>query len=174
MGMEQASGAKVLCLLNCAPNGIETMSADIEGLVQTSLNLGIFATEETCVQASFCVRSSVASQKQMLGDRLRCLTEALGGTVTVTGDYPGWQYLQDSPLRDLMSAVYKEQYGSEPKIEAIHAGVECGMLADKLSGLDCVSNGPATSEIHTFREHMPVDSVQRTWKLVVEVLRRMK
>ena len=92
----------------------------------------------------------------------------------MTGDYPGWQYLQDSPLRDLMTEVYKEQYGSEPKIEAIHAGVECGMFADKLPGLDCVSFGPDLFEIHTFREHMPVDSVQRTWKLVLEVLRRMK
>ena len=174
MPMDQVSGAKALCLLNCTPNGIETMSADIEGLVQTSLNLGVFATEEDCVQASFCVRSSVATQKQMLCERLRCLTEALGGNVTITGDYPGWQYLQESPLRDLMTEVYKEQYGSEPKIEAIHAGVECGMFADKLPGLDCVSFGPDLFEIHTFREHMPVDSVQRTWKLVLEVLRRMK
>lgn len=172
--MDQASGAKALCLLNCTPNGIETMSADIDGLVQTSLNLGVFATKEDCVQASFCVRSSVATQKQMLCDRLRCLTEALGGNVAITGDYPGWQYLQESPLRDLMTEVYKEQYGSEPKIEAIHAGVECGMFADKLPGLDCVSFGPDLFEIHTFREHMPVDSVQRTWKLVLEVLRRMK
>lgn len=172
--MDQASSAKAVCLLNCTPNGIETMSADIEGLVQTSLNLGIFATEEACVQASFCVRSSVATQKEMLVDRLRCLTEALGGTVTVNGDYPGWEYLQDSKLRDLMIEVYKEQYGSDPKIEAIHAGVECGMFADKLPGLDCVSFGPDLFEIHTFREHMPVDSVQRTWKLVLEVLRRMK
>ena len=172
--MDAASTARALCLLTCTPNGMEAMSADIEGLVQTSLNLGILVTKEDCVQASFCVRSSVATQKQMLVDRLRSLTEALGGTVTVTGDYPGWEYLPDSGLRDLMSNVYQEQYGELPKIEAIHAGVECGMFADKLPGLDCVSFGPNLYDIHTFREHMPIDSVQRTWKFTREVLKRMK
>ena len=172
--MDETSTGRVLCLLTCAPNGIQTMSADIEGLVQTSLNLGILSTGEAGVQASYCVRSSVESQKQMLVDRLRCLTEMLGGELTVSGDYPGWEYLQESPLRDLMTAVYTEQYGSAPKIEAIHAGVECGMFAGKLPGLDCVSFGPDLFDIHTFRERMPVSSVQRTWKLVLEVLKRMK
>lgn len=172
--MDAASTGRVLCLLTCTPNGIQTMSADIEGLVQTSLNLGILSTDETGVQASYCVRSSVETQKQMLVDRLRCLTETLGGELTVSGDYPGWEYLQESPLRDLMTAVYTEQYGSAPRIEAIHAGVECGMFAGKLPGLDCVSFGPDLFDIHTFRERMPVSSVQRTWKLVLEVLKRMK
>ena len=172
--MDETSTGRVLCLLTCAPNGIQTMSADIEGLVQTSLNLGILSTGEAGVQASYCVRSSVETQKQMLVDRLRCLTEMLGGELTVSGDYPGWEYLQESPLRDLMTAVYTEQYGSAPKIEAIHAGVECGMFAGKLPGLDCVSFGPDLFDIHTFRERMPVSSVQRTWKLVIEVLKRMK
>ena len=172
--MDETSTGRVLCLLTCAPNGIQTMSADIEGLVQTSLNLGILSTGEAGVQASYCVRSSVETQKQMLVDRLRCLTEMLGGELTVSGDYPGWEYLQESPLRDLMTAVYTEQYGSAPKIEAIHAGVECGMFAGKLPGLDCVSFGPDLFDIHTFRERMPVSSVQRTWKLVLEVLKRMK
>ena len=172
--MDEVSTGRVLCLLTCAPNGIQTMSADIEGLVQTSLNLGILSTDEAGVQASYCVRSSVETQKQMLVDRLRCLTEMLGGSITVSGDYPGWEYLQESPLRDLMTAVYTEQYGSAPKIEAIHAGVECGMFAGKLPGLDCVSVGPDLFDIHTFRERMPVSSVQRTWKLVLEVLKRMK
>lgn len=172
--MDQASTARVLCLLTCSPNGVQTMSADIEGLVQTSLNLGVLTTSGTEVQASFCVRSSVASQKQMLVDRLQCLTDALHGTLTVSGDYPGWEYRQESPLRDLITEVYTEQYGCAPKIEAIHAGVECGMFAGKLPGLDCVSFGPDLFDIHTFRERMPVSSVQRTWKMVLEVLKRMK
>lgn len=172
--MDEGSTGRVLCLLTCAPNGIQNMSADIEGLVQTSLNLGVLSTGQTSVEASFCVRSSVASQKQMLVDRLQCMTDTLGGTMTVSGDYPGWEYRQESPLRDLMTEVYTEQYGRAPKIEAIHAGVECGMFAGKLPGLDCVSFGPDLFDIHTYRERMPIRSVQRTWKMVLEVLKRMK
>lgn len=172
--MDAASTHNTVCLLACAPNGIQAMSHEIDGLVQTSLNLGVLKTEEQQLSASFCVRSSVETQKQMLVDRLTCLMSALGGSVEVSGDYPGWEFQKDSALRDLMAEVYTEQYGQSPRIEAIHAGVECGMFAGKLPGLDCVSFGPDLTEIHTFRERMHIASVQRTWKLVVEVLRRMK
>lgn len=165
---------RAICMLTCLPDGVQAMSADIPGLVQTSLNLGILTTEEQTLQAVFCVRSSVASQKAMLTDRLRCLMARLGGSVEVFGDYPGWEYQAESPLRDLTAAVFTEQYGHPPKIEAIHAGVECGLLAGKLPGLDCVSLGPDLTEIHTCRERMHIASVQRTWKLITEILRRMK
>jgi len=172
--MDAASTETVICLLTCAPNGIQAMSADIAGLVQTSLNLGILATENDTVCASFCVRSSVDSQKRMLVDRLEVLARQLGGTLANEGDYPGWAYRQNSPLRDLMTEVFTEQYGYAPKIEAIHAGVECGLFAGKLPGLDCVSFGPDLTEIHTFREKLHIASTARTWALVTEVLRRMK
>lgn len=172
--MDEGSTAKALCMLSCLPNGIQAMSADIPGLVQTSLNLGVLTTLDDAVTASFCIRSSVESQKEMLGDRLACMMRQLGGSLTVAGDYPGWEYLQDSPLRELMVQVFTEQYGHAPKIEAIHAGVECGLLAGKLPGLDCVSFGPDLTEIHTFREKMHISSVQRTWALLLEVLKRIK
>ena len=110
----------------------------------------------------------------MVRDRLRCLTEQLGGRVDVVGDYPAWEYLPDSPLRERMIEVYREQYGAEPKIEAIHAGLECGLLCEKLPGLDCVSIGPELLEIHTARERMSVESVGRVWRYVREVLRRSR
>ena len=150
------------------------MSADIPGLVQTSLNLGILTTGERELSAAFCVRSSVDSQKEMLKDRLSCLMEQLGGRAEFSGDYPGWAFRADSPLRERMVAIFRAQYGHEPKVEAIHAGVECGLLAGKLPGLDCVSIGPELLEIHTPRERMGVASVQRTWKLVTELLRQWK
>ena len=172
--MDEASTRRLLALLTCAPNGIQVMSAEIDGLVQTSLNLGILATEDTAVTAMFCVRSSVESQKQMLVERLECLLAALGGSVEVSGDYTGWEYRPDSPLRELMVEVFTEQYGHAPTVEAIHAGVECGIFAGKLPGLDCISFGPDLTEIHTCRERMHIASVQRTWALVLEVLKRMK
>ena len=172
--MDEASTQRAVCMLCCLPNGIQAMSRDIPGLVQTSLNLGILTTDADTVQASFCVRSSVSTQKEMLVARLRCLMAQLGGTVAVSGDYPAWEYRKDSPLRERMVAVFREQYGRDPKVEAIHAGVECGLFAGKLPGLDCVSFGPDLTEIHTCRERMHIASVQRVWRYMLEVLRRCK
>ena len=172
--MDDETTRRVLCFLTCAPNGIQAMSADMPGLVQTSLNLGILKTEMDAVTASFCVRSSIDSQKQMLVERLTCMTEALSGTIEVFGDYSGWEYRPDSPLRELLVEVFTQQYGHSPRIEAIHAGVECGIFSGKLPSLDCVSMGPDLTEIHTCRERLYISSVQRLWTMVLETLKRMK
>ena len=172
--MDADTTEKAICLLLCLPNGIQAMSMDIPGLVQTSLNLGILACEEGQLSADFSVRSSMASQKELVQERLRCLTEQVGGHVAIWGDYPAWEYLPESPLRDRMTEVYREQYGKEPVIETIHAGVECGIFSEKLPGLDCVSFGPDLTDIHTPRERMHIASVQRTWALVREVLKRSR
>lgn len=172
--MDKASSERCIALLCCVPNGIQAMSADIPGLVQTSLNLGILTTDDTKLTAAFSVRSSIASQKRMLIDRLTALTEQLGGAVSVSGDYPGWEFDPDSKLRALMAEVFTEQYGHAPIVGAIHAGLECGLLIEKLPGLDCVSIGPDIDEIHTFREKLHIASTQRTWALLTETLKRMK
>ena len=174
LAMDETTTARAVCMLTCLPSGVQVMSADIEGLVQTSLNLGILTTDENEMLASFCVRSSMESQKAMMVDRLENLMKQLGGTVDVMGSYPGWAYQQESPLRDLLVEVYTEQYGKAPKVEAIHAGVECGMFVGKRPDLDCVSIGPDLRNVHTPRERMYIGSVQRTWKMLLEVLKRMK
>lgn len=171
---DRESTQKLLCLLNCLPNGMQEMSRDIEGLVQTSLNLGILDTAEETVTFVYCIRSSVASQREMLQQRIISLTELAGGTVEITGEYPAWEYRQDSPLRTRMVDVFRRQYGCEPKVEAIHAGLECGLLCGKLPGLDCVSVGPDLFDIHTPRERMSIASVQRMWKFLLEVLQESK
>ena len=172
--MDQASTERAVCLLTCLPNGVQAMSGDIPGLVQTSLNLGILTTGAEELRACFSVRSSLGSQKEALKDRLTCLTQALGGRTQYSGDYPAWEYREESPLRDRMVQVFRERYGRAPKVEAIHAGVECGLLAGKIPGLDCVSIGPDLLEIHTPRERMSISSVQRVWAFLLEVLRRSK
>ena len=171
--MDEVSSDKIICLLTCMPNGIQKMSMDIEGLVQTSLNIGIVETHEDYFRMSFCVRSSVNTEREMLNRRIGTLMTQLGGTMKVEGDYPGWEYKKDSRLRDLMIDVFKEQYGKEPTVEAIHAGLECGMFAGKIPGLDCVSIGPNLDQIHTVRENMSISSVQRVYEFVLEVLKRM-
>jgi len=174
MPMDEESSRRVLSFLMTIPNGVQTMSPEIPGLVQTSLNLGILNTTEAELYSGSCVRSSVDSQKQMLSERIRCLAETLGGYAEVQGDYAGWAYRPESPLRDLLVEVFTEQYGYAPKIEALHAGLECGVLASKLPGLDCVSLGPDITEIHTVREKLHISSVQRLWAMLLETLKRMK
>ena len=107
--MDKESTDKVICMLMCLPDGIQAMSADIAGLVQTSLNMGILATSEQEVRASFCVRSSVDSQKEMLRRRLLSFMTQLGGKIEVRGDYSGWQYQEEWPLRERMIQVFEEQ-----------------------------------------------------------------
>ena len=171
--MDEDSTLRTICLLMNAPAGVQAMSPDVEGLVQTSLNLGVLACQNGEVAASFCLRSSVESQKIAMTDQLTCLTERLGGRADVSGDYPGWAYRRDSALRDLMVRVFEEQYGHPPVVDAVHAGLECGLFAGKLPGLDCISIGPDLTDIHTFRERMHIASVRRTWALVTETLKRM-
>lgn len=163
----------VLAALVNLPNGIRHMSLDIPGLVQTSLNMGILKTSDDEMTMSFAVRSSVSSQKEELESCLESLMDILGGTVEFSGDYPAWEYKSDSKLRELMIQVYEEQYGEKPTVSAIHAGLECGLFAGKLPGLDCVSLGPDMKDIHTTDECMDVASVQRTWKYILEILRRL-
>ena len=106
------------------------------------------------------VRSSVGAEKDALLKQLDALATLAYGSITVTGDYPAWEYRADSPLRDKMVKIFKEQYGKEPVIQSLHAGVECGIFASKLPGLDCVSFGPDMDDIHTTKESMHVDSVK--------------
>lgn len=159
--------ADLLCAL---PNGVQAMSKDIPGLVETSLNLGILRLETDALHATSSVRSSVKSDLSALIDSLRKLTEDRGGSFSTRGEYPPWEYRKDSPLRDTMAAIFREQYGKEPVVEAIHAGLECGLFSDRLPGLDCVSFGPDIIDIHTPREHLSIASTQRTWKFLLAVL----
>ena len=161
--------AAFLCAL---PNGVQAMSADMPGLVETSLNLGIlrFVPEERQLKADFSVRSSVESAKQALIGKIEAVTALAGGSSSVSGDYPGWQYRKDSLLREKMVAVYERMYGTSPKVEAIHAGLECGILGSKIKDLDCVSIGPQMHNIHTTEETLSISSTRRMWEYLVCLL----
>ncbi len=173
MVCDMATTKRVVTALNCMPNGILKMSNDISGLVQTSLNLGILKTVEGKVLLSYSVRSAVSSEKAELIDRLECLTKSLLGYCEISGDYPAWEYQRESRLREIMCETYKDMYGEEPKVQTIHAGLECGIIADKLPGLDCISFGPDIKDIHTTKERLDIASTERTWKLILEVLKRI-
>ena len=164
---DSAKCGKLIFLL---PGGVQAMSGDVEGLVETSLNMGQLSLKEDALNLGFSLRSSIETAKYMLEEKVYAMTESFGGSCSTTGDYPGWAYRVDSPLRDSMVTIYKEMFGCEPKIEAIHAGLECGFFLGKIPELDCVSIGPDMKDIHTTEEMMSISSVKRSWEFILKIL----
>jgi dipeptidase D len=137
------------------------------------LNLGVAKLEKEELRLTFAVRSSVNQEKRELLDQLAKLAEFNEAEYSEMGDYPAWEYKKDSDLRDTMVRVYRDMFAKEPEVVAIHAGLECGILSDKLPGLDCVSIGPEMHDIHTSRERLGIASTQRTWNFLLEVLKNL-
>ena len=164
----------MLHTLLALPQGVEEMSADFPGLVQTSLNLGVMHLTEDGLHFSYSIRSCIASQKAMLAQRVHAIVEFAGGTVSERGNYPGWQYARDSKLRELVLDVYRDLTGTEGKLEATHGGLECGIFIEKIPGLDAISLGPELHDVHSVRERLSVPSTERVYELVCEVLRRSR
>lgn len=160
-------------LLNVIPHGVIANSVKMKGLVETSLNPGIMNVSAAEGMVSTSVRSSNTAAKEALINQLKSLAALCDATVGIRGDYPGWDYDPDSPLREKMVTIYEEMYGVKPQIEAIHAGLECGIFQSKIPGLDCVSIGPDMQDIHTTRETLSIPSVQRVWKFLLKVLENL-
>lgn len=170
--LSKESMKKVAAYLMSMPNGIQAMSADVEGLVETSLNLGIMKLTDEHLLLGYSIRSSIQSSKEALIRKMESISALAGAQVDVRGDYPGWAYRHDSPLRNKMVGIYEEMYGKSPRIQAIHAGLECGLISDKISGLDCISYGPDMHDIHTTKEALSISSVKRVWEYLLEILKR--
>lgn len=166
----EALSRRAIDLLNTVPYGVQAMSSAMPGLVETSLNPGLLRMTDDKIRIGISVRSSIDSAKDALVGKLKSLAYLVGAGTEVTGDYPGWTYRKTSPLRDKMVEVYRNLYQKEPVVEAIHAGVECGLLAHKIPGLDCVSIGPDMKDIHTTGERLSISSVNRMWEYLLKVL----
>ncbi len=158
-------------LILALPDGVQAMSRDLPGQVETSLNLGITRMENGQLLLASLLRSSVLGSLRALGETVRTVAGRFDAAFSTEGCYPPWEYRQDSHLRDTMVAVYRALYGEEPKVETIHAGLECGVLVSKLPGLDAVSFGPNMYDIHSPRERLEIASVQRTWNYLLEILK---
>lgn len=172
--LEDAFADKIIFYLRTVPNGVLHRSQAMPELVETSLNLGIMELAEDALHTQTSVRSSVGTRKEDVKNRIESIVRVIGGTVDIEGDYPAWEYQENSPLRERISRVYSRQYGEEPVFEAIHAGLECGLFSAKLPGLDCVSFGPWNYDIHTPKERLSISSTARVWDFIVELLRQMK
>ena len=172
--LDFASINQILAYLRLVPNGVQHMSQAIPGLVETSLNLGIMELKEDVFVTDTSIRSSVGSRKEDLRDKLVNIIELVGGEAEVVGDYPAWEYKAESKLREEIAASYKAVYGKEPVFTAIHAGLECGILSEKIEDLDCVSFGPQNFDIHTPQERLNIESTERVWNFLVEYLKQAK
>ena len=165
--------ANVIALINETPSGVVRMMEDIEGLVETSLNIGIIKLDRKGLELTVSVRSAKGEEKAKLIERLKTISLSHGATMGVRGEYPAWEYRKESHLRDVMCKVYREMYGKDATVVTIHAGLECGIFSDKIEGLDCVSIGPDNKDIHTPDERLSLSSFNRVYEYLINVLKNI-
>lgn len=159
--------------IRLAPNGVLRRNVAADGFVEVSSNLGVVATEGASVRMLLAPRSSIASLQEEIKDRIQTLADAFGFSASFDNEYPGWSYTEHSHVREVFQASYCELFGEELKIESIHAGLECGLFTEALPGLDAIAVGPTLADVHTPDEHMPLDSAERFYRLLVDVLARL-
>lgn len=174
MRMDEASTERIVSYLMLCPNGLQEYSRKIEGVVETSLNLGVLETTEDSVRLIHQIRSSVETRKHQIKEQLEQCVKAVGGEGVVTNEYPAWQYNPDSKLRQIMVETYRELYGKEPVVSVIHAGLECGLFLGKRPDLDCVSFGPDVIDVHSVNEALNLASTQRVWEHLKLILKNCR
>ncbi len=172
--LHPVSREKVIFYLMNMPNGVQKMSGNIPGLVETSVNLGTLNLEDEVLYGVASIRSCANSAKEAVAEQVEYLTEFLGGDFERQGIYPAWEYKENSALRSLMADIYRNMYQRDPVIQAIHAGLECGLFYEKIPGLDCVSIGPDILDIHTPQEKLDIASTERVWNYLLNVLAAIK
>ena len=171
--MNKADTIRIVDMLCEFPDGVISMSKHIDGLVETSLNLGALKTKENCVSFTFLLRSSNNSERYKLTEEVIAIADKYGAKSNVHSEYPAWEYKEDSLLQTVFADVYKDVFGKEMVVTAIHAGLECGLFCGKIKGLDCVSFGPDILDIHTPQEKLSISSCARMWQYLLEVLKRI-
>lgn len=165
---------KLIYALALSPNGVQEMSAEIENLVETSLNLGILETNDDKISMTFALRSSKKTALFALLEKLETFAKCIGVSSQSSGFYPPWEFRRNSEMQELCARVYEEMFGSKPKIEAIHAGLECAVFAGAIDGLDCISIGPKVLDAHTTSERLSISSTKEVFDLLINVLKNCK
>lgn len=171
---DNTTTAKVVNLLMAIPNGMQTMSKSIEGLVESSSNIGVLTTDDKGICFEFSIRSSVSSRKDYIKEQISTIAKLADVGFEANGEYPAWEYNPNSKIRDICQKVYKEKYGQEPEIVAVHAGVECGLFGEKIPDLDMISMGANAYDAHTTNEHVSISSVKRTYEYLLAILEDLK
>ncbi len=171
--LTDGSGKDVLQFLAASPCGVLTMHPDIAGVVGTSANLAAVNTKDNEICGTISVRSETLENRDAVCGQIGSLLAEVGGSERRDGAYPGWEYSRASKLRQVVAETWHEMFGVAPKVEVIHAGLECGVLQSKLHGLDIISFGPKITGIHTVSERLDVESVCKNYRFLLEVLNRL-
>ena len=171
--MNTRTKENIITLLTKTPNGVVKMSEEIEGLVETSLNLGVLKTEGDTITAVFALRSNKEVSLKELTEQILAIGKKLNAKTETEGFYPPWEFNPNSPLRELYKKCYKEQNGKEIRVEAIHAGLECAVFSANMQGLDCISVGPNLFDVHTTNEKLSISSTAKTFNLLLNVLKSL-
>ena len=162
----------IISLLVTVKTGVLKMSNQIKGLVEYSRNVGVVETDNEKIKLTFSSRSSVEAQLDLSCREMNLLCKALGADCHHYARYPGWEYAPVSPLRDAYASAFKKLYGKELSVGVIHAGLECGILSSKMSGMDIISIGPNMHDIHSPCEHLDLDSCERVWNVLLETVKQ--
>ena len=165
---------QALRTLSAMPHGVIKMSADIKGLVETSTNLAIIKSSSRKIEVITSQRSSVASEIEEIAQQVRSVGELGGAKVTKNDGYPGWKPNLDSPILKIATETYKQLFGKEPEVKAVHAGLECGIIGEKNPGMDMISFGPTLEGVHSPDEKIYIDSVEKYWKFLLAILKNVQ
>ncbi len=161
---------RIISTLFILPHGVIGMSRKLPGLVETSTNLAAVHLDGKAVTILTSQRSSVMSALDHIAEKVRAILENAGAVITLEGQHPAWEPDPDSKILKTFKDVYRRITSSEPEVTAIHAGLECGVLKEKFSGMDMISFGPDMEGVHTPGEKLSISSVQRSWNFLLEVL----
>lgn len=167
------TGAKIINALYGVPNGVITMSPDIPGLVETSSNLAVITTDNESVNAITSQRSSVESEKDDIASQVEAVFYLADAEVTHGDGYPGWKPNVKSNILKVVKSTYKDMFGSEPEVKAIHAGLECGIINERYPQMDMISFGPTIVGAHSPDEKVKIDTVDKFWELLKNVLKNI-
>lgn len=172
--ISQGTTEKLLFLLLTVPNGIQTMSNDLEGMVESSLNIGKCVKEDDEIVMLFAVRSNIESLKYHISNRLKAFAKIIQAKYIETADYPEWAFNPESDLITKATDVYKEITGKEPIVKSIHAGLEGGVFLKDLPDMEALSFGPDMEGVHSPDERLNIESTRRTWKYLLALLKAIK
>ncbi len=171
--LEEEESQRMIQKILSLPNGIIAMEKELPNLPETSLNLGIARMEAEALLLSYALRSSVNEKREALQARLAETAKTIGGCACFDGVYPAWEYRAHSPLRETCLLSHRVLFNKEARVDVIHAGLECGIFAAGIEGLDAISFGPTNHEIHTTQERLSLASAVRTYDFLSDILGRL-
>jgi dipeptidase D len=172
--MKRALQRKILRSIAALPHGVIKMSADIPGLVETSTNVAVIKTWKDTLSIAASQRSSVGSELSEIVDSVSAVFALGGASIGYTDGYPGWKPNMESPILKTARTAYRSLYGKAVKVKAIHAGLECGVIGERIPGMDMISFGPTLEGAHSPDERIYIDSVGKFWKFLLEILQRIQ